>query len=219
MGNSAEPGARVARQQAADGAGGDGRHDCHHVAARRRPDHDLAYDNTPVSETPIRRQIPQILGVSAVLGLFSVIESFGLLLIGLRVLSQPQLQEYFGLGTQAQLQSFMLTGCQRPSAAVHHPDGTLVFPATLCRPAPLFWAIFLTRVVAVLMCGFGWLVEPISWTLVVSVWAYNLAWIFVLGAVRLITERFATYRTARHIKHAKVVNQSLQPHVLPLAGA
>jgi H+-transporting ATPase len=88
------------------------------------------------------------------------------------------------------------------------------FPA-----APLFWAIFLTQVVAVLMSGFGWLVEPISWTLVVSVWAYKLAWMFVLGAVRLITERFATYRTTRHIKHAKVVNQSLQPHVLPFAHA
>jgi hypothetical protein len=32
------------------------------------------------------------------------------------------------------------------------------------------------------------------------VWAYNLIWIFVLDGVRLITERFATYRTARWIK-------------------
>jgi H+-transporting ATPase len=71
----------------------------------------------------------------------------------------------------------------------------------------------------VLMCGFGWLVEPISWTLVAAVWTYNLAWIFVLGAVRLITERFASYRTARHIKSARMVNQSLQPHVPPFAPA
>ena len=37
------------------------------------------------------------------LGLFSVIESFGLLLIGMRVLSHPHLQEYFGLASRGQL--------------------------------------------------------------------------------------------------------------------
>jgi H+-transporting ATPase len=41
----------------------------------------IAYDHTPVSATPIRWQMPRILGVSAVLGLFSVVESFGLLLM------------------------------------------------------------------------------------------------------------------------------------------
>jgi H+-transporting ATPase len=82
------------------------------------------------------------------------------------------------------------------------------FPA-----APLFWAIFFTQVVAVLMCGLGWLVVPISWRLVGWVLVYNLAWMFVLGGVRLITERFATYRTARHIKSAAVVSQSLRAHV------
>jgi H+-transporting ATPase len=178
----------------------------------------IAYDNTPVSETPIRWQMPRILGVSAVLGLFSVIESFGLLLIGLRVLSQPQLQQYFGLTTQAQLQTVMflqlvagghlLLFITRTERWFLQPP----FPA-----APLFWAIFFTQVVAVLMCGLGWLVEPISWRLVGSVWVYNLAWMFVLGGVRLITERFAAYRTARDIKSAKLVNQSLQPHVPPFA--
>jgi H+-transporting ATPase len=46
----------------------------------------IAYDNTAVSSSPIRWRMPRILGVSGVLGLFSVVESFGLLLIGLRVL-------------------------------------------------------------------------------------------------------------------------------------
>jgi H+-transporting ATPase len=73
------------------------------------------------------------------------------------------------------------------------------FPA-----APLFLAI--------LMCALGWLVEPISWTLIAWIWAYNLAWMFLLGAVRLITERFVDFRTARHIRSLEVVNQSLQTH-------
>jgi hypothetical protein len=42
----------------------------------------IAYDNTPMSEKPIRWQMPSLLGVSLVLGLFSIAESFGLLLMG-----------------------------------------------------------------------------------------------------------------------------------------
>ena len=58
----------------------------------------------------------------------------------------------------------------------------------------------------------GWS-QPISWRLIGWVWLYNMAWMFVLGAVRLITERFATYRTARHVKSVAMLNRSLQPHV------
>jgi H+-transporting ATPase len=80
------------------------------------------------------------------------------------------------------------------------------FPA-----APLFVAIVLTQIVAVLMCAFGWLVPAIPWTLIGWVWAYNIAWMFVLGAVRLITERFATYRTVRQARSVRLVSQALQP--------
>ena len=54
---------------------------------------------------------------------------------------------------------------------------------------PLLAAILATQALAVLMCGFGWLVPPIPWTTIAWVWAYNLAWLFVLGGVRLATER------------------------------
>jgi hypothetical protein len=35
---------------------------------------------------------------------------------------------------------------------------------------------------------------------------------FALGGVRLMTERFATYRTARHMNSANLVNRPLQLH-------
>jgi len=82
------------------------------------------------------------------------------------------------------------------------------FPA-----AVLFFAIVLTQILAVLMCGVGWLVPSISWSLIGWVWLYNIAWMFVLDAVRLITERFATYRTERQVKSANLVNQALRPQV------
>src|SRR5271170_3000648 len=57
----------------------------------------IAYDNTAVSPQPIRWQMPRLLGVSVVLGLFSIIESFGLLWIGIRVVTHPDLAAMFDL--------------------------------------------------------------------------------------------------------------------------
>jgi H+-transporting ATPase len=171
----------------------------------------IAYDNTPVSEKPIRWQMPQLLGVAAVLGLFSIVESFGLLGIGIRVLSHPHLQEYFGLATKGQLQTVMflqlvvgghlLLFVTRTERWFFLPP----FPA-----APLVVAILLTQIVALLMCGFGWLVPRIDWSLIGWVWVYNIAWMFVLGGVRLIAENFAAYRTRQHVSSTNVVNQPLR---------
>jgi H+-transporting ATPase len=127
----------------------------------------LAYDNTPVSEIPIRWQMPRLLSVSAVLGLFSIAQSFGLLLIGIRVLSHPHLQEFFGLTTEHQLQTVMflqlvvgghlLLFITRSERWFFLPP----YPAQV-----LITAILLTQIVAALMCGFGWLVPAIPWSLI-----------------------------------------------------
>jgi H+-transporting ATPase len=173
----------------------------------------IAYDNTPVSKKPIRWRMPHLLGVAAVLGLFSIAESFGLLLIGIRVLSLDHLQDYFGLTTEAQLQTVMflqLVAGGHLLLFVTRTERWFLLPPF--PAAPLVWAILLTQVVAVLMCAFGWLVAPIPWKLIGCVWAYNLAWMFVLGGVRLIAERFADYRTARQVLSADVVNRSLQSY-------
>src|SRR6266436_6582 len=173
----------------------------------------IAYDNTPVSAKPIRWHMPQLLSVATVLGVFSIVETFGLLLIGIRVLSHSHLQEYFGLASEDQLRTVMflqlvagghlLLFITRSERWFFLPP----FPAL-----PLFGAIVLTQILAVLMCGFGWLVPSIPWTLIGWVWLYNIAWMFVLGGVRLLSERFAAYRTARQARSMHIVNQSLRLH-------
>jgi H+-transporting ATPase len=172
----------------------------------------IAYDNTRVSERPIRWRMPWMLGVSAVLGFFSIVQSFGLLLIGVEVISHPHHRDFFGLASMAQLQTVMflqlvagghlLLFITRTERWFFLPP----FPA-----APLVWAIVLTQVVAVVMCVAGWLVAPISWTLIAAVWAYNVGWMFAMGGIRLLTERFADYRTERHLKSANIMNQALYP--------
>ncbi|MFZ1445420.1 MAG: plasma-membrane proton-efflux P-type ATPase, partial [Candidatus Dechloromonas phosphoritropha] len=119
----------------------------------------IAYDNTPVSPKPVRWDLPNIFGLATVLGVFSVVESFGLLLFGIRTLSIPELQVHFGLATHAQLQTMMflqLVGGGQILLFITRTEGWFFkppFPA-----APLFWAIVATQVVAALMCGLGWLV-------------------------------------------------------------
>jgi H+-transporting ATPase len=179
----------------------------------------IAYDNTPVSEKPIRWRMGRLLSVASVLGLFSIIESFGLLLIGVTALYHPDLQWLFGLSTDHQLQTMMflqivaggplLLFIARTEHWFWHPP----------YPAPaLFSAILLTQILAVLMCGLGWLVTPIPWKLIAWVWAYNLVWMLLLGDIRIATERFVDHRTARHIKSEAIVNESLHAFTASVAG-
>ena len=174
----------------------------------------IAYDHTLVSPAPIRWRMPRLLAVAGVLGLFSVAQSFGLLLIGIRVLLHPPLQQVFGLSSEIELQTMMflqlvagghlLLFITRTERWFFLPP----FPAS-----SLFLAIVATQVIAVLLCAFGWLVPAITWTLIGWVWLYNILWMFLLCGIRLITERFATYRMARFQRSASVVNQPLSAHM------
>ncbi len=174
----------------------------------------IAYDNTPISERPIRWKMPRLLSISAVLGFFSVVQSFGLLLIGMGMLSDSHLRQYFGLLDQSHLQTVIFLQLVA--------GGHLLLFVTrserwfFLRPfpaAPLVIAIALTEILAVLMCGFGWLVPAISWTTIGWVWAYNIAWVFILCGVRLITEKLVDDRTGQRIKHRDFITQPLHAHV------
>jgi len=54
---------------------------------------------------------------------------------------------------------------------------------------PLFLAVLGTQIFAVLMCGFGWFVTALPWTIIGLVWVYMLAWMFVLDWVKLALYR------------------------------
>jgi magnesium-transporting ATPase (P-type) len=130
--------------------------------------------------------------------------------LGVRVLSHPHLRQNFGLADQHQLQTLMflqLVVVGHLLLFVTRTERWFLLPP---YPAvPLVVAILLTQVIAVLMCGLGWLVPSIPWALIGWVWVYNIAWMLVLGG-RLLTERFATYRTAQQVTSACLVNQPLR---------
>lgn len=170
----------------------------------------IAYDNTAVSPRPIRWRMPRLLGVSAVLGLASIVQSFGLLLMGMAVMKNSAAQHYFGLFDESHLQTVMFLQLIA--------GGHLLLLVTRTRgwffrppyPAmPLLVAMVATQALAVLMCGFGWLVPAISWTLIGWIWVYLLIWLVVLGIVRIATEQLMDNRLPRRTRSAEIVNAPL----------
>ena len=66
----------------------------------------IAYDNVPAPPQPVRWNMPGILLFASIMGLLSVVETFGLLLIGLRWVADPRSQDMITLD-HAQLQTVM----------------------------------------------------------------------------------------------------------------
>ncbi len=171
----------------------------------------IAYDHTPVSPKPIRWKMPSLLSISAILGFFCVIQSFGLLLIGLEILSDPALTARFGLPNQAALQTVMflqLVAGGHLLLFVTRSEGWFMRP-----PFPalqLVAAIVATQALAVLMCGFGWLVPQIPWKTIAWVWGYNLVWLLLLGGVRVGAQRLLDDVTARRRRSVAIVNAPLR---------
>ena len=150
----------------------------------------IAYDNTLLPKEPVRWHMRRLLFVSSFMGVMSVAQSFGLLLIGMEWLSNPVWQSWIAL-TQDQVQTaaflqivaggHLLLFVMRSRATVFSPP----WPAM-----PMFVAIVGTQILAVLMCGFGWFVAELPWTVIGLVWIYMLIWMVVLDLVKL-----ALYRT------------------------
>ncbi|WP_035463574.1 plasma-membrane proton-efflux P-type ATPase [Ligilactobacillus ceti] len=171
----------------------------------------IAYDNTSVSPRPIRWKMAKILSVSTILGFFAVIQSVALLYMGHHALIQPDAFSWLHVTSFGQLQTIMFL---QLVAGGH----LLLFITRQSKwffekPYPssiLFWSIMATQVVAILMCYFGWLVPAISITTIVVVWGYNLIWMFVLGFVRIASEKYLDNRTKRQRKHVEMVNEKLK---------
>ena len=174
----------------------------------------IAYDNTRVDEKPVRWHMGRVLSCSAVMGLLSVAQSFGLLLIGMAWIRDPALQSWIAMD-QAHLQTLLFLQLVA--------GGHLLLFVTrskksfLSHPLPskqLFGAILGTQIFAVLMCGFGWLVPSVPWALIALVWVYVIVWMFVLDAAKLGLYRLVENRAGHHRRLLETVNQPLHPQAL-----
>jgi len=161
----------------------------------------IAYDNTRVTQNPIRWRMPRLLGVSAVLGLTSVVQSFGLLLIGMTVKAHPDWGPALGLSDDAHLQSMMFLQLVAGGHLLLLVTRTETWFFKPPFPSwPLIGAITATQILAVLMCGFGWIVPQLPWAAIGVVWIYLLLWLVALGLARVATEAVMEDRLSRRLQ-------------------
>jgi H+-transporting ATPase len=145
----------------------------------------IAYDNTLLSKEPVRWHMRELLFVSSFMGLMAVAQSFGLLLIGMEWMSNPEWQSWIKL-TQDQIQTavfLQIVAGGHLLLFVMRARG--LFFSRPWPAMPLVLAILGTQIFAVLMCGFGWIVTALPWTIIGLVWLYMVAWMFVLDWVKL----------------------------------
>jgi H+-transporting ATPase len=163
----------------------------------------IAYDNTFLSPTPVRWEMNRVLTVSTVLGFLATIESFMLFFIGRNLfhLALPQVQTLLFLRLAA--------------------GGHLLLFVTRTknefwqRPYPswqLLVAIVATQVVAVLMCGFGWLVPPLPWDLIGYVWAYIIIWMLIQDLTKLGLHALVENRIKNKRHFLELLNKPLHSH-------
>ncbi len=138
----------------------------------------IAYDRARAAAKPVKWDMPRVFMISSVLGLLSVVQSFGLLYLGHNYyqLDAPHLQTmmFLQLVAGGHLLLFV-TRAAGPFWAKPWPDPRL------------FAAIVGTQAVAVLACGFGLgtIVPALPWDIIGWVWIYNLVWMAVLDVAKL----------------------------------
>ncbi|QDT98859.1 Calcium-transporting ATPase 1 [Gimesia aquarii] len=145
----------------------------------------IAYDNTQLPKEPVRWEMRRLLFISSFMGIMAIAQSFGLLLIGMEWLSNSEWQSWIKLN-QEQVQTVVFL---QIVAGGHLLLFVMRSRASIFRPPwaamPLFLAIVGTQIFAVLMCGFGWFVTALPWTIIGLVWIYILVWMVVLDVMKL----------------------------------
>jgi H+-transporting ATPase len=158
----------------------------------------IAYDNTLLPGEPVRWHMRRLLLGSSFMGLLSVAQTFSLLLVGMEWVANPEWQSWIGL-TQDQVQTavfLQVVAGGHLLLFVVRSRGRFFLPPLPAQP--LFLAVAGTQLFAVLMCGFGWFVTALPWTIIGLVWLYMIVWTFVLDEVKL-----AIYRRIAHGQHSR----------------
>lgn len=165
----------------------------------------IAYDRTRIDPKPVRWQMPKVLTIASTLGSLSVVQTFGLLWLAMSV---------FHLDKDPQhLQTMLFLQLVVAGHLLLFVTRTAKF--FFVRPLPswqLFTAILVTQVVAVLICGLGWLVPAIPWSWIGYIWLYNLAWFLGLDVVKVMLYRILDHRAKHQEEPLDRMNTSLHSH-------
>ncbi len=141
----------------------------------------IAFDNAKVDSNPMKWQMGKVLTLSSVLGLTAVIQSFFLLYLGDAYFHLPQAQLQTMMFLQLISGGHLMLFVVRSARAFWKPP----YPNS-----KLFLATVGTQIFAVFMCGLGWLVESIAWSMIGWVWIYNFGWMVVQDIIKIGLYKF-----------------------------
>ena len=170
----------------------------------------IAYDNTVVDKKPVRWDMHKVLSISSTLGIIAIIQTFGLLFIGIHnvgksffgvVLDPSHIQTMIFL--QLVVGGHLMLFLTRTKKLFFLPP----FPS-----APLFLAILGTQIFAAMMCGFGWIVPQLPWALIGFVWIYNMIWMFFSDFVKIATYRVIEHDVSPQKTFLSRLNKNLKHH-------
>jgi H+-transporting ATPase len=160
----------------------------------------IAYDNTWLDPKPVRWDMRRILTVATSLGLIGVVETFGMLVLALKVfnfdIAQTQSLMYLKLAVAGHLTLFV--------ARTKRPFLTKPYPAPV-----LLVAILLTQALAAAIVGFGLLVTPIPWKYVGIVWGYCAVWVFIEDWAKLQVYKHLNTSGGHHVKFLNRIKEPL----------
>jgi len=144
----------------------------------------IAYDNTRVSQSPVRWNMSEMLTVSSVLGSAGVIASF-LLFFLLREAGFPE----------PVIQSMLFLKLIVAGHSTLYITRTEGWFWQRPYPAPLlFGATFGTEIIGTLIAVYGLFITPIGWEYALWMWAYALAWFIVNDVVKMLAYRLLRSR-------------------------
>ncbi|MBJ3776889.1 plasma-membrane proton-efflux P-type ATPase [Acuticoccus mangrovi] len=159
----------------------------------------IAYDNTRVSQKPVRWDMHRVLVVSSAMGAVGTLGSFGMLYLARDILhlTVPQIQTYVFL---------KLAVAGHMALFVSRARGWFVQ-----RPWPssaLLWSAIVTKVLATLLVVYPMgLMTPIGWFDVAIVWAYSIGFAFVTDTVKVMVYRTIDHKTERHHRFFNLLNR------------
>jgi H+-transporting ATPase len=152
----------------------------------------IAYDNAPIAPQPVRWDMTRVLIIASVLGVYGVIESFGLFWIVRDYLMLPrdviQALIFLKLLVSGHMTVY-LTRNKGPIWQRPLPSWKLVVPAEA------------TQLLGTLVVVYGWFMTPTGWPLALMVWGYALVSFLIASVIKVYTYHMLENRIFRHIRH------------------
>jgi H+-transporting ATPase len=144
----------------------------------------IAYDNTRVSQRPVRWNMQELLTVSSMLGISGVLASFLLFFLLVEAgFSEPVIQSMLFL-------KLIVAG--HSTLYITRTDGWFwqrPWPAPL-----LFLTTFSTEILGTLIAVYGFMITPVGWKYALWMWVYAIAWFMINDVVKVLTYRFLRAR-------------------------